>query len=91
MPKVGIVGVGAIGGWIAARLNAAGLPVACLARGATLRAIREHGLSLAQDGEQLTTHPATSDNADDLGRQDILIPSNKGAWHCGGSQGGPRQ
>ena len=42
--SVTIVGVGAIGGWIAGLLDQAGWDVRLLARGATLAAVREHGL-----------------------------------------------
>ena len=49
--KVCIVGAGAIGGFIGARLAAAGgAQVSALARGATLAALRTHGWRLQQGG-----------------------------------------
>ncbi len=41
--------------------------------GLDLLAIRERGLSLTQDGERLTVHPAVSGSAHDLGEQDVLV------------------
>ena len=48
--KICIYGVGAIGGWMGARLAAQGAQVSCVARGATLAALREHGLRLIEAG-----------------------------------------
>ncbi|MDR0457449.1 MAG: hypothetical protein LBH10_00245, partial [Burkholderiaceae bacterium] len=55
-----IVGAGAIGGWIGARLAAAGCTVSCLARGATLAALQTQGLRLRETSngqERESTHP----------------------------------
>ncbi len=49
--KVCIYGAGAIGGWIGVRLARAGCDVSVVARGATLDALRRHGLRLQQGGE----------------------------------------
>lgn len=70
--KIGVIGAGAIGGWVAARLALAGNRVAVLARGATLQAlrsgfaVREHGLV-----EQAEVH--ATDNPEQLGQQDLLV------------------
>ena len=42
--QICIYGAGAIGGWLGAGLAAAGHPVNVVARGATLAALRDHGL-----------------------------------------------
>ena len=47
--KIGVIGAGAIGGWIAARLALAGNRVAVLARGNTLQAL-ESGLTIRERG-----------------------------------------
>ena len=44
--KVCIVGAGAIGGWMGARLAAAGVAVSAVARGDTLAALQRHGWRL---------------------------------------------
>ena len=74
MKKVCIVGAGAIGGFIGARLAAAGkAQVSALARGATLAALREHGWRLEM-ADGLTQAPATAAaDAALLGPQDLIV------------------
>ena len=73
--KIAIVGCGAIGGYVAAKLALAGESVTVLARGATLHAVRARGITLhMSDG---STHvarnvTATSDYAG-VGAQDVVI------------------
>jgi 2-dehydropantoate 2-reductase len=68
-----IVGTGAIGGWIGARLTGAGCAVSCLARGATLAALQARGLTLHEPvgGEwRESAHPVrASDDAAQLAAQ----------------------
>ena len=71
--SIGIIGVGAIGGWIAARLALAGHPVSLLARGDTLAAIRSGGLILCDAGSNMTAQVAASNDPAELGIQDVLI------------------
>jgi 2-dehydropantoate 2-reductase len=77
--KVCIVGAGAIGGFIGTRLAAAAAcDLSVLARRAALVSLQEHGWRLRQ-GDVLTSAPArASDNADQLGRQDVVIVAVKG-------------
>lgn len=73
--RIAVVGAGAIGGCLGARLAAeAGAPVAALARGATLAALREHGWRM-RSGDQVWQAPvaAASDEPAALGVQDLLI------------------
>ncbi|KAF1050309.1 2-dehydropantoate 2-reductase [Xylophilus sp.] len=71
--KVCIYGAGAIGGWIGARLAQAGHAVSAVARGATLEALRRHGLQLASpDGDVQAAVQAHEDPAA-LGVQDLVI------------------
>lgn len=71
--KVGIVGAGAIGGWIGAAVAAAGSPVSVLARGATLDNIRANGLVLHQEGGRISPVVTASADATDLGVQDLVV------------------
>ncbi|MGI8610686.1 MAG: ketopantoate reductase family protein [Sphingomicrobium sp.] len=72
-PRIAVVGAGAIGGWIAARLALAGEPVAMLARGDTLEALRSGGLRLT-DGDALrNVEVRASDDPAELGPQDVLV------------------
>ena len=77
--KVCIVGAGAIGGFIGTRLAAAAAcDLSVLARRAALVSLQEHGWRLRQ-GDVLTTAPArASDDASQLGRQDVVIVAVKG-------------
>jgi 2-dehydropantoate 2-reductase len=75
--KTVVVGLGAVGGLIAARLAAAGHEVAALARGATLAAVREHGLVLKDATGAQSHHIPVSDHAADLGTPDLLVVALK--------------
>jgi len=71
--KIAIYGLGAIGGLIAARLAQAGHDVSAVARGATLQALREHGVRLAgADGVKAFPIRAEPEPAA-LGVQDIVV------------------
>jgi 2-dehydropantoate 2-reductase len=76
--KVTVVGLGAVGGFIAARLAHAGTPVSALARGATLAAVRTHGLRLVLDGRTSSVRIDASDDARSLGVHDLVIVALKG-------------
>ena len=78
--KVCIIGAGAIGGLLGAKLAAAGqCETGALARGATLAALREHGWRLrAADGTLVTGPVLASDRPEALGRQDLVIIAVKG-------------
>ncbi|HEY4070988.1 MAG TPA: 2-dehydropantoate 2-reductase [Sphingomicrobium sp.] len=68
-----IVGAGAIGGWIAARLGLAGYDVSVIARGETLRAIDSEGLLLTDAGDTRCLAVATAEDASAFGTQDLVV------------------
>ncbi len=77
MQKIAIYGAGAIGGWMGARLAGVGGQVSVVARGATLDALRTHGLRL-RDGDAESAHAVqASDDPAALGVQDVVIVSVK--------------
>jgi 2-dehydropantoate 2-reductase len=77
--KIAIVGLGAIGGLLAARLAAAGHTVCALARGATLAALREHGVRVrSAGGAETAQRIAASDSTAALGPQDLVVIALKG-------------
>jgi 2-dehydropantoate 2-reductase len=55
-----VIGAGAIGGTVAARLHEAGREVVAIARGAHLAAIREHGLRVEEPDRSRTVRLATA-------------------------------
>lgn len=72
--KVCIVGAGAIGGLIGARLAAdAGADVSALARGETLQALKANGWRLRQDDRLVTARARASSTAAELGPQDLVV------------------
>jgi hypothetical protein len=71
--KICIVGAGAIGGLLAAKLDAAGESVSLVARGAHLAAIRQDGLTLIDETGERTSHLEATDRMADLGPQDLVI------------------
>lgn len=72
--KIAIFGAGAIGGHLAARLAAAGrVDLSIVARGDHLRAIRQSGLRLIEDGAETVHTLRATDDARELGVQDHVI------------------
>ena len=76
--KITVVGLGAVGGLIAARLALAGHTVNALARGATLGAVREHGLRLRMGGQEQSARVHAVDDAASLGPQELVVIALKG-------------
>ena len=70
--KIGIIGAGAIGGWVAARLALAGNQVSILARGKTLAALG-NGLSVREAGVSEQAEVNATDDASAIGAQELLI------------------
>jgi len=76
--RIGIVGAGAIGGWIGIALASAGHEVSVLARGATLEALRAGNWVVERDGAEVAASARASDSAAEFGTQDILVIAVKG-------------
>ncbi|MEV0154219.1 2-dehydropantoate 2-reductase [Micromonospora sp. NPDC050686] len=69
-----VVGAGGIGGWLGARLAAAGHEVALVARGAHLAALRADGLHLHSPAGDVVVRPVqASDDAAALGPADVVL------------------
>ncbi|MFD1343946.1 ketopantoate reductase family protein [Litorisediminicola beolgyonensis] len=72
--RIATVATGGIGGYLAVKLARAGHEVACLARGAHLAAIREHGLRLEAPEDGGTVCPAlATDRPAEIGEVDAVI------------------
>jgi len=73
--KVAIIGAGAIGGYVGAKLALAGEQVTFMVRGANLEAIRSNGIKLiAHDGtEEVARNVVATNNYDEAGPQDIVV------------------
>ena len=77
--KIAIIGAGAIGGYVGAKLALAGEDVTFIVRGANLAAIRRHGIKLiGRDGsEQIADAVQASDDYAAVGVQDIVVLAMK--------------
>ncbi|MGI4816160.1 MAG: 2-dehydropantoate 2-reductase [Janthinobacterium lividum] len=78
--KLTVVGAGAVGGLLAAALVRGGQPVNLLARGATLAAVREHGLRVRDPATQEADRPSewrvdvdAASDARRFGVQDCIV------------------
>ncbi|KVA75094.1 2-dehydropantoate 2-reductase [Burkholderia ubonensis] len=72
--RAAVVGVGAIGGLLAAALARAGMCVSAYARGATLDALKAHGVRVLDETGAMSSVPIdASDDAAALGVQDYVV------------------
>ncbi|OIN47225.1 2-dehydropantoate 2-reductase [Pseudomonas azotoformans] len=71
--RITVIGAGAIGGFLACKLFAAGHEVNVIARGASLAAIGEQGLMLHTGDELLTARVCATCIPEELGIQDLVI------------------
>lgn len=76
--KVCIVGAGAIGGYVAAKLALAGASVTVIIRGANLAAVKARGLKLIEAGtEHVVNNLVATDKMGEAGVQDLVILAMK--------------
>jgi len=72
--KICVVGAGAIGGLLAAKLQHAGEDVSVIARGPHLAAIKANGLKLIEEnGSEITARVKATDKIAEAGPQDLVI------------------
>src|SRR6185437_4438216 len=71
--NITVIGAGAIGGLIAAKLAASGERVKVVARGAHLKAIRERGLVLREGGETAVAGVEATDRIAEAGGADLIV------------------
>ena len=76
--KICIFGAGAIGGFIAGHMVRARKNVSLLARGETLAAIRESGLTVEHGPGVFNVHPRCRSVPEDIGPVDVVIVAVKG-------------
>jgi 2-dehydropantoate 2-reductase len=71
--NITVIGAGAIGGHIAAKLAAVGESVKVVARGEHLKAIRERGLVLKEGGEEIAARVEATDRIAEAGGADLIV------------------
>jgi 2-dehydropantoate 2-reductase len=75
--KVCIFGAGAIGGYLGTQLASGGCEVSAIARGATLAALREHGMRLQLKDKLVTARVRAEAEPEALGAQDLVVVAVK--------------
>lgn len=76
--KIAILGAGGVGGYFGGALARAGYPVAMLARGSHLEALRERGLEVRTPEGSFTVQVHATDEPRELGEIDLAIVAVKG-------------
>lgn len=72
--RIAVMGTGAMGGYLGARLATGGAEVAFIARGAHLAAIRQRGLKVTSpDGDMLIEPATASDDPAGIGPVDLVL------------------
>src|SRR5262249_34861902 len=73
--KIAIMGTGGVGGFFGARLSKAGCDVTFIARGAHLKAIKEHGLKIVSEhkGDLLLDDARVTDSPKEVGPVDFVF------------------
>ncbi|HEV3072950.1 MAG TPA: 2-dehydropantoate 2-reductase N-terminal domain-containing protein, partial [Thermoanaerobaculia bacterium] len=71
--RIAILGAGGVGGYYGGLLAHAGHPVAMLARGAHLEALRQRGIEVRMPGETFTAAVAATDDPRQLGEIELAI------------------
>src|SRR5215471_3831922 len=78
--RIAVLGAGAVGGYFGGRLAQAGEDVTFIARGETLRALREKGLRVDSiNGDFVIANTKATDNPSEIGQVDYCIVGVK-AW-----------
>ncbi len=75
--KLAILGAGAIGGFLGARLTRAGENVTLIARGPHLQAMREHGLRVTEAGGDYMVKPQCTDDFGPIREADAVFVTLK--------------
>jgi len=78
MKNITIVGSGAIGGLLAARLAKAGVDVSVIDQGVQLEAIQNNGITVHEEGTNYTQRVKATHSPADLGVQDLVFVCLKG-------------
>jgi 2-dehydropantoate 2-reductase len=71
--KIAVFGAGAIGGFLGAKLLAAGADVTFVARGAHRAAMQENGLTLITGGKTINLRPRCCETPAEAGHQDYIF------------------
>jgi 2-dehydropantoate 2-reductase len=83
--RIAVIGAGVVGGYFGGKLARGGVDVVFIARGATLQALREHGLRVdSEEGNFAVPHPRATDDPATAGPVDVVLVAVKG-WQAAGA------
>jgi len=71
--KICIIGAGAIGGYLGAKLIKAGLDVSLVARGAHLEVMKKKGLTIIENEKETVCFPQCAENMEELGKMNFIF------------------
>ena len=71
--RICIVGAGATGGYLGAKLINAGFNVSLIARGLHLKTMMESGLTIIENEKEIICKPKCSDSVEKLGKMDFIF------------------
>lgn len=71
--RIAVLGAGAIGAYLGAKLAAADADVVLIARGPHCAAMRSDGLRVIGDCDEFTVHPPVTDDPTEAGQADVVI------------------
>ena len=81
--KIAVLGAGAIGAYVGAKLARAGADVALIARGAHCEAMRSNGVRVTGDGDTFVVRPPVTDDPGEVGEVDAVFLSLKAHQYAG--------
>ena len=71
--RICIVGAGATGGYLGAKLINAGFDVSLIARGLHLKTMMDSGLTIIENEKEIICKPKCSDSVEKLGKMDFIF------------------
>lgn len=71
--RIAVLGAGAIGAYVGAKLASAGCDIALIARGEHCETMRTQGVRVIGDGDELIVHPPVTDNPSEVGPVDAVL------------------
>jgi 2-dehydropantoate 2-reductase len=75
--KICIYGIGAVGGFIGAKLAHAGYSINAIAKGSTLKALQQYGLRMLTNNETFSVDVNAVESPETLGIQDLVVVAVK--------------
>ncbi len=89
--RFAVVGAGAIGAFLGAKLSLSGHQVYLIARGPHLQAMQAHGVRVRSQEGDFQAHPVATDDYDQVGEVDFHLSNGQGPQPARGRPPGCRR